>query len=796
MRIGRGSALAALLSLAAPVAARAADADAGAPPPPAVAAPPPAAVAPAPAPAGETAPPAYETVVTATTPLHGSRLPRDRVPANVQTVTAEAIAAQHSLDLSAYMNDAVGSVHVNQVQANPLQPDLQYRGFLASPVLGAPQGLSVYLDGARLNEPFGDTVNWDLIPTGAIRSVNVIPGSNPIFGLNTLGGALSIETKTGFSDPGAAARAGVGSFGRRLLDFGVGAHGERFALFAAGQLFGEDGWRRFSPTQSANVFVDAGYARGPTTANLTLMLADTSLTGNGPAPEQLLALDRTAVFTYPDRTQNRMLMAIARGERPVAARARLTGVAYVRAARMLTVNGDQRDWSACQAQPGVLCSVGAGGNEAPVLDAAGNPVAFDPSYDAADNGTATRQLGVGVAAQLAVEAPLAGRENHLFVGAAADQAWIHFRAQSTVATLDPSRGAVDTGFLDPLSPVAVDAAVQDLGIYAADTFALRRDMFLTLSARFNVAALSLDDRLGGALGGDHQLHRLNPAAGLSWQPLPALGGYAGYSESARAPTPIELTCASETDPCRLPNGFVADPPLAQVVARTFEAGVRGTARARATVDYAVAAFRTSTDDDIQFISSGRVANQGYFANVGSTRRQGIEASLTGRWRPGGRRGQLGWVLRYTLLEATFETPFSALSANHPDAVNGAIAVPAGARMPGIPTHLGKAVVSWIADFGLVVGANVTAQSSQVLRGDEANLLAPLPGYVVCSLQASYRIARPLAVFAVVSNVFDAHYSTFGVLGDAAGVLGPGFTSPRFVGPGAPRAFWFGVDLAY
>src|SRR6185369_9477450 len=193
-------------------------------PPPAAA--PPAAPAPAPLVAEpEPVDTGAETVVTATTPLHGSRLPRERVPANVQTVTADAIAARHSLDLADYMLDALGSVSGNQVQNNPLQPDLQYRGFLASPLLGAPQGLSMYLDGVRLNEPFGDTINWDLIPSNAIRSVNVIPGSNPIFGLNTLGGALSLETKTGFSDPGMDATLLYGSWGRKLLRASAGAHG-------------------------------------------------------------------------------------------------------------------------------------------------------------------------------------------------------------------------------------------------------------------------------------------------------------------------------------------------------------------------------------------------------------------------------------------------------------------------------------------------------------------------------------------------------------------------------------------
>ncbi len=245
----------------------------------------------------------------------------------------------------------------------------------------------------------------------------------------------------------------------------------------------------------------------------------------------------------------------------------------------------------------------------------------------------------------------------------------------------------------------------------------------------------------------------------------------------------------------MPNGFLADPSLAQVVARTFEAGVRGTvSRGRASVDYAVAAFRTTADDDIQFVSSGAVANQGYFSNVGRTRRQGIEAIVAGRHRLGQRASALAWAARYTYLDATFETPFTALSANHPDAVNGAIDVPAGARLPSVPAHIGKLAASWTARFGLTVGADLLAQSGQYLRGDEANRLPVLPGYVVLDARASQHLARALAVFVTVSNVFDARPATFGVLGNASDVLGPAFNSPRFIGPGAPRSVLLGIDL--
>ena len=786
-----------------PASAAPAEPPAAAPPaePPPAAAPP---AAPAPAPLVAEPEPVdtgAETVVTATTPLHGSRLPRERVPANVQTVTADAIAARHSLDLADYMLDALGSVSTNQVQQNPLQPDFQYRGFLASPLLGAPQGLSVYIDGVRLNEPFGDTLSWDLIPTEAVRSANLMPGSNPLYGLNTLGGALSIETKTGFSDPGAEVHLLGGSFGRRLLDVGLGGHGERWGVFAAGRYFAEDGWRPFSPSRTASAFVATTYRNGATSAELALSAADTRLNGNGPAPRELVAQNRSDIFTYPDITQNRMFMAIARGERPVAAHAYLSGLAYYRASRIATLNGDQAEWLACQdpAQAGFTCVADAG-VEAPVLDDAGNPIPFDAAnpYDAAENTTRTRQQGYGAAVQLAVDRPLAARENHLYVGAVANEGRATFDAASALARL-VNRGTVSSGIVDAASRVMVDSVNRDLGLYATDTFSARRDLFVTASLRFNLSSLTLEDKLGGALGGHHTFNRLNPALGVSYQPLALVGGYAGYSESTRVPTPLELTCASETDPCRLPNGFIADPPLAAVVARTFELGVRGRwRRARGTLDYVVAAFRTTNADDILFISSGAVANRGYFSNVGDTRRQGIEASLLGRRRFGlaGALGRIEWALHYTYLDARFLTAFTELSATHPAAVGGTIEVPAGARIPSVPAHIGKAVVTWFSGARFSLGLDAITNSGQYHRGDEANLLPQVPGYLLMNLRAAYRLARPLSLFAIVSNLFDAHYATFGVLGDATPVLGPAYSDPRFVGPGAPRAAWVGLDVNY
>jgi iron complex outermembrane recepter protein len=745
----------------------------------------------------------YETVVTATTPLHGSGLPLDHVPANVQTATGAGIAKTQSLDLSEYMNGELGSVHVNQVQDNPLQPDIQYRGFLASPLLGAPQGLSVYWGGVRLNEVFGDTVNWDLIPSSAIRTLNLMPGSNPLFGLNTLGGALSIETKTGFSDPGAEVRLSGGSFNRRLVGLQMGAHGERLAYYVAADMFKEDGWRQFSPSEAARALLTTTYQTNVTTLELTLAAAESDLNGNGPAPVQLLAQERSAIFTHPDTTRNRLLLAMLRGERALTPHTRLSGVTYLRRNRTLTLNGDQGEWAQCQtpALAGFLCTLDENGTEMVFKDAAGQNVPFDAvhPYDAADNGSKTTQYGYGASGQLAIERPIGARENHLFVGASGTEGRAHFTSQSSLARLSQARGTLPTEIVDPTSLVDVESVTRNLGVYASDTLALRPDLFFTLSARYNVATLALRDQLGTALDGDHLFQRLNPAAGASYQPRPWFGVFGGYGESTRAPTALELTCASPTDPCRLPNSFLSDPPLEQVVARTFELGVRGRLdRSAANLAYNLAAFRTTNDHDILFIGTGAIINLGYFDNVGQTRRQGLEAGLSGRRLLGPRAGRLEWSLHYTWLDATFRTAFSPPSPNHPDAdaVTGLINVPIGARLPGTPRHIGKATVTWIYAGRLSLGANAVANGSQFRRGDEANLLDPVRGYVVIDLRAAYDVAPPLSLFLKVSNILDARYSTFGVLGDATAVLGPTFDNPRFEGPGVPRAAWAGLTLRY
>ncbi|RMF44104.1 MAG: TonB-dependent receptor, partial [Deltaproteobacteria bacterium] len=256
--------------------------------------------------AEETAEAMGEIQVIGVTPSHGVGLPIERIPTNVQSATSEDLERAQALDLSDFMNRNLGSVNINAAQNNPLQPDVQYRGFTASPLLGLPQGLAVYQNGVRVNEAFGDTVNWDLIPKSAIDSINLIGGANPIFGLNTLGGALSVQTKNGFTWQGTEGEVMYGSFDRLTSSIATGGNNGVLGWFAAAEFFREDGWRDHSDSDAWNAFAALSWQNDSSTLDLIYSHGDTNLKGNGPAPAELLAIDREAVFTHPDITENLM----------------------------------------------------------------------------------------------------------------------------------------------------------------------------------------------------------------------------------------------------------------------------------------------------------------------------------------------------------------------------------------------------------------------------------------------------------------------------------------------------------
>ncbi|MFJ5444806.1 TonB-dependent receptor domain-containing protein [Methylobacillus methanolivorans] len=263
-------------------------------------------------------------------PLPGLGLTKEQIPGNVQSLTAKDIKEAHSLSITDLMNSKLQSVNVNDYQGNPFQMDVQYRGFTAGPQIGTPQGLSVFFDGIRVNEPFGDVVNWDLVPLNALSSFDVFPGSNPVFGLGTLGGALSMKTKDGFNNPGVDAEILTGSFGRRQLQATGGWNNGTVAGFAAANIFLEDGWRENSPSKVNQVFTKGSYRADKLDLNLSSLVAWNDLVGNGLLPSEMYKQNRDGVFTSPDTTDNRLWQFQLSGSYFVSDNFTITAQAYRR----------------------------------------------------------------------------------------------------------------------------------------------------------------------------------------------------------------------------------------------------------------------------------------------------------------------------------------------------------------------------------------------------------------------------------------------------------------------------------
>ena len=726
-------------------------------------------------------------------------LAADADAATGQAATAEAIAASGSLDLSAFLAQELASVFVNEAQGNPLQLDVQYRGFVGSPLLGLPQGIAVYQDAVRVNEPFGDTVNWALIPKAAIDRVLLLPGASPLFGLNALGGAIAVTTKDGFSHAGASATLSAGQFGRRSLTGEAGGRlGTVGGYFATVSTLREDGWRDYSPSAVDQAFVKLSWRGSGGSLDASVTAVGTDLVGNGAAPAELLAEDWAAVFTRPDRTRNDLRALNLLAERDFGTIS-LRGALYWRRSDIATYNGDDSEYAPCE--DGVLLCLededdkAASEDEsddeddaAPVFDANGRAIPALPTLTGATvNRTRTAQSSAGLSVEAQRQGELGTARHRLAVGLTYDSASTGFRSSTELGRLDATRLAVPGGVQVGDAFTRVDADVDSAALYVSDALRFGERLRLTAALRFNRTRVVLDDRLGTALDGKHSFSRLNPALSAAFALTPRLTVYAAYGEANRAPSPVELTCADPDAPCRLPNAFLADPPLAQVVARTLEAGLRGDG----AVAWRLGLFEARSEDDILFISAGPLTSQGYFDNVGNTRRRGLELSLASGAPNVSAR--FSWFLHATALKATFEEAFAAPSPHHPLAAGSQLAIAPGDRLPLIPARLFKAGASLQLHPRLTVSGRLLHAASARLRGDEANLAPPLASYTVLNLRLDLRLAQRLRVFADVDNVLDERYATFGAFGDADEVLGDGY-GPRFLTPAAPRGAWLGIEL--
>jgi len=770
-------------------------------------------------------PPAFRIEVIETTPLAGVDLPLDAIPSPAQSSLDSDIRTSGALDVSDFLNRRLASVFVNEIQGNPFQADVSFRGYTASPLLGTPQGLSVYMDGVRLNQPFGDVVSWDLIPRVAVASTTLMPGSNPLFGLNTLGGALAVQTKDGRSSPGTSVQAIGGAYGRRAIEF---EHGRQAAngvdWYVAGNLFHDGGWRPLSASDVRQVFTKIGWRDAKTEIHVTGAYADNVLNGNGLQEARLLASDYTSVYTTPDTTTNHATFVNLTARRSLTPQSGLSLNAYFRDISTATANGDVNEESLDQ-------NVYAAGENAlntpfPVTRCLQQVAARDEPGERCTglmNRTNTSQHNYGASGQLTVRQmlPFSVRARNQFTaGGGFDRSTIGFRQTTELGYVNPERGITPLGvFADGANAGTIDGLPFDnrvdlsgrittVSAFATNTLSIADAWHVTLSGRFNQTGVDNLDRLtpaadAGSLTGNHTFNRFNPSAGVTFSPFSnvrQVNLYAGYSEGSRAPTAIELGCADPQSPCKLPNALIGDPPLEQVVTRTWEAGVRG---GRPEFRWNAGVFRATNADDLLFVAA-TATGFGYFKNFGETRRQGVELGASGR------RGRLTSGVNYAFTSATYETDEVIAAASNSSNRGGAIAIHPGDAVPLIPRHTMKAWADVQATRLVAFDVEAIAASGSTARGNENGAHQPdgvrylgpggTPAYAIVSAGVRVRVTRRLQAIGQLNNIFNERYYSAAQLGPAAftgaGTFVRGGPSSTFYAPGAPATFWAGLRATF
>jgi len=805
-------------------------------------------------------PPSLSTVeVVGETLLEGVDQPLSQMPSNAQRISSDQIAPHSPSNLADLLNEQIGAVSVSNGTGNPYQNDINYRGFQATSLLGAPVSLSVYVDGVRLNEPFGALVNWDLIPMNALAGVNVLPGSNPMFGLNTLGGALVAQTKNGRDHSGSRVSLLGGSFGRRALQWERGwAHpGQSSDYFLAANWDRQDGYRAHSGSEVRQLYGKARWAdaRRGTRLETSLALADSRLSGTQSLPRDMMDSPASA-YTWPDTVRNQAAYWSLKGRQALGGSNELSGQVYLRRSNSRSSHSnaelDDDCFDAAGSSAGSDCAGQAPAGTA--LNSVTHPAALALGYARWTGDIATSvvqgsigQSTVGASLQWSNFDKLLGRDNVFALGAGWSRSRIAYTQASYLARLLAYQTVItpnqDYGFTangqapsagnpasftgsNQLRGVNLQARTQDLSLFFINTLSLTEQFKLSASASFNLSTISqrgssqqyLNDDGGfswthsagtayynpsylgayrasalstplaapagalagpevSSLDGEHRYRRINPALSFNHQLGAGRSLFGGYSEAMRAPTSVELSCANPQSPCALPTGFNGDPELQPVVARTVEFGGRGTWGQAAAWTAAVYVSRLA--NDIQFIAAPDSISYGYFANVGSTERRGLELGLKTRWE------QLLLSLDFGHVRAVYKSEFSTEAGQE---------VRSGNRIAGIPANTLKLRAAYPFHPQWQLGAQLLAASGQYAHGNEGNRSPDgrVPGYGVLNLDLSHRLDSVWRLSLQVHNALDKKYSTYG-LANIHSIYT--LKSQGFQTPAAPRAIWLGLSYS-
>ncbi|MBB3859334.1 hypothetical protein GGQ88_000574 [Novosphingobium hassiacum] len=704
-----------------------------------------------------------------------------------QSLDLTEIDASARPDLGRALERSIPGLTLGEASGNAWQASIGWRGFSVSAIQGAEQGLAVYLDGVRFNQPFGDVLLLDLVPDAALVSAQVNE-ANPVLGRNALAGSLLLQTGDGTSLAGSRAIFDIDTTGSKGGMLSLGLANETSDLLLLGDWRDEPGWRVASPSRLYRGFAKGRHNGDGWGLEISALVASTSLTGNGVSPVELLAADWSAVFTRPDTTDTRFGRLVVAPSIELGETGRLELRGHYQHLSRRSANGDLADFSACDRDPGVFCVGSADDGYTDPLLSGGLPVARDPDSDAEDaavfNRGDERTNAHGATLQWLDESDTSIGKRRFALGASWEHAATRFGATSELGELEDDRSVEALGLLlqsasGSITSVDLETRLTDVAVFVSAEVPLTSRLSLEAGARYSHNRVVLDDRIGTALDGSHQFDTFNPSLEFDYALGRGIHATAGFSRTNRNPTPAELSCADPEAPCTLANFFIADPPLEHVTASNWHGGIAGSG---STFDWRVNAWRADTNRDIRMTAS-EIRGRAYFANLGKTRRQGVETSVD--WR----RGSFRVSANYAFTDARFRTGYTMSSPQNPAAdADGSITVERGDQLPAVPRHAATVRLAREgADWAL--GLTMRARAGQFLAGDDGNANPRTSAYSVFDLDGKVGLARGVELVAQLRNVFDRHYATFGTFSEVDDIdlaEAPGATNPRALAPGAPR----------
>jgi outer membrane receptor protein involved in Fe transport len=792
--------------------------------------------------------------VISNTPLQGIGLPLNMVPANIQIASPKDINKQSGVSIADFMANNLQGVTVSDRGGNPYQPEINLRGYSASTLLGTPQGISTYIDGVRVNEPFGDVTLWDKIPSFAIGGMQLVPGSNPIYGLNTLGGAIAIQTKNGRDAPGAAIESEFGSWGRvrHLIEYGGVTKDNSIDYYLGYQNSKEDGWRQYSPSRTNQLFSKVGWQNEKSRLELSYMAADNKLNGLGFTPEYLLGPERDQIHTRPDTTDNYSHNFTLNGSTWLNDHTMVSGNAYYRKSNRYTANGDIWEQTVTEvggSNTGVLpgYTATAAGTSLGVCNNTGTTGGVANTtcemVGSVMNTTQTRQDTYGIQAQISFDKDLFGKKNLLNIGSGLDYTNLMFGQYEQVnistagqdqyftcytslypcSTHASAGGVFDStravrlagnGLLPQKQTVGLTGKQYTFSMFAVDTFSLNDQWHLNGGLRWNYTNVDNVDTYNSpgnsaSLTGKSSFSRINPTVGLTHTPNKNITLFGNYSESSRAPTSIELGCANPENPCLLPTAMADDPPLKQVVAKTYDFGARG--QLTDIIKWNASVYSAVNHNDIQFVRAGTSTSQGYFTNFGRTKREGFDIGLNGRM------DKFSWAAAYSNIHATYDSDTNLISSANSSGASDVISIKQGNIMPGISRQQFKLRTEYQLTPQWKVGSNIIGFSKQYAYGNENNAhngsgcttaqdnacatgSGVIGGYTIVNLDTQYNFGKGFAMFAKATNIFDKEYNLSARLMATKFGTNGSFDDEdiqvRGLIPGAPRAGWIGVRYEF